>query len=89
MDRTAARSVLDALHAAQNVMYAGGDMQPVRRLVTADVEWHVPGCNVIAGVYRGVDESPAISAGAGTSLPARCACTLASCSSAKATSSPR
>jgi len=28
MDRTAARSVLDALHAAQNVMYAGGTCNP-------------------------------------------------------------
>lgn len=80
MDRTAARSVLDALLAAQNAMYAGGDIEPVRRLLTADVEWHVPGCNAIAGRYGGWTRSPATSAAAETSPPARCACTLASCS---------
>lgn len=30
-------------------------MEPVRDLLTDDIEWHVPGKNPIAGVYRGID----------------------------------
>jgi catechol 2,3-dioxygenase-like lactoylglutathione lyase family enzyme/ketosteroid isomerase-like protein len=56
MDRQAARSLLASLHAAQNAMYAGGDVGPVRALLTDDVEWTVPGENAIAGRYHGVDE---------------------------------
>lgn len=56
MDRQTAESNLSRLHAAQNVMYAGGDVEPVRALLTDDVEWHVPGENAIAGAYRGVEE---------------------------------
>jgi uncharacterized protein len=55
MDRVAARLLLTKLHAAQNAMYAGGDIQPVRALLTEDIEWHVPGVNAISGDYRGVD----------------------------------
>jgi len=44
------------LHAAQNAMYAGGDVEAMRALLTDDVEWHVPGENAIAGSYKGVDE---------------------------------
>jgi len=49
------RAVLDRLHAAQGALYAGGDAEPVRALLTDDVAWHVPGRNAIAGDYRGVD----------------------------------
>ncbi len=56
MDRAAAELLLQRLHAAQNEMYAGGDAEPVRALLTDDVEWTVPGANAIAGRYRGVDE---------------------------------
>lgn len=56
MDRDNARELLERLHAAQNVMYSGGDTEPVRALLTDDVEWHVPGANAIAGVYRGSEE---------------------------------
>lgn len=56
MDRTTAESLLSSLHEAQNAMYAGGDVKPVRELLTDDVEWHVPGENAIAGSYRGVDQ---------------------------------
>jgi uncharacterized protein len=56
MDRGHAESVLAALHAAQNEMYAGGSLDPVRALLTDDIEWHVPGENAIAGDYRGIDE---------------------------------
>jgi uncharacterized protein len=56
MDRRTARSALAALHDAQNRMYAGGDVEPLRALLSRDIEWHVPGENPIAGVYRGVEE---------------------------------
>jgi catechol 2,3-dioxygenase-like lactoylglutathione lyase family enzyme/ketosteroid isomerase-like protein len=56
MDRTFAASLLERLHAAQNAVYAGGDLQPVRLLLTDDVQWNVPGVNAIAGRYRGIDD---------------------------------
>jgi tRNA-Thr(GGU) m(6)t(6)A37 methyltransferase TsaA len=56
MDRAAAESLLSRLHAAQNAMYAGGDLEPVRALLTSDVEWTIPGDNAISGRYRGVEE---------------------------------
>lgn len=56
VDRSVAQEILDQLHEAQNAMYAGGDIEPVRALLTGDVEWHVPGDNAIAGAYRGIDE---------------------------------
>ena len=56
MDHAAAKALLGRLHAAQNAMYAGGDVEAVRTLLTDDVEWRVPGKNAIAGTYRGVDE---------------------------------
>jgi predicted kinase/ketosteroid isomerase-like protein len=51
-----ARAIVDKLHAALGDVYAGGDMGPLRELLTDDVSWHVPGRNVIAGAYRGIDE---------------------------------
>ena len=56
MDRQAAVSLLARLHEAQNAMYGGGDLEPVRRLLTPDVRWHVPGQNAIAGTYQGTEE---------------------------------
>lgn len=56
MDRAAAESLLSRLHAAQNAMYAGGAVEPVRSLLTEELEWTVPGENAIAGHYRGVDD---------------------------------
>jgi ketosteroid isomerase-like protein len=55
MDRKHAVQLLERLHAAQRELYAGGDEAPVRELLAADIEWHVPGDNDIAGDYRGVD----------------------------------
>ena len=55
MDRADAVELLGRLHAAQTVLYAGGDQAPVRALLTDDVHWHVPGRNAIAGDYHGVD----------------------------------
>ena len=54
MDRATALAVLERLHAAQNAMYAGGDPEPLRALLTEDVVWTIPGDNAIAGEYRGV-----------------------------------
>ena len=56
MDRDIAKAILARLHAAQNAMYAGGDVEAVRSLLSPEIEWHVPGDNAIAGTYRGIDE---------------------------------
>jgi ketosteroid isomerase-like protein len=56
MDRAYALSVLEALHNASNTMYAGGETDAVRALLTEDIEWHVPGKNAIAGNYHGAEE---------------------------------
>jgi ketosteroid isomerase-like protein len=56
MDRDEARRLLARLHEAQGAFYAGGPDEPLRAMLTADVEWTVPGRNAIAGEYRGVDE---------------------------------
>jgi ketosteroid isomerase-like protein len=56
MTRADAIALLERLHAAQGVLYAGGPTAPVRELLAPDIEWHVPGTNAIAGSYRGVDE---------------------------------
>jgi predicted kinase/ketosteroid isomerase-like protein len=56
MDRAIATAILARLHAAQNAMYGGGDVEAVRSLLSPGIEWHVPGDNAIAGTYRGIDE---------------------------------
>jgi uncharacterized protein len=56
MDRDEARRLLARLHEAQGAFYAGGPDEPLRAMLTDDVEWTVPGHNAIAGEYRGVDE---------------------------------
>jgi GNAT superfamily N-acetyltransferase/ketosteroid isomerase-like protein len=54
--RGRARTLLARLHEAQNQMYAGGDTEPLRALLTETIEWHVPGDNAIAGDYRGIEQ---------------------------------
>ena len=49
MNRDRATALLDALHAAQNALYAGGSDDPLWRLITADVVWTIPGASPIAG----------------------------------------
>jgi ketosteroid isomerase-like protein len=49
-------ALIDALHAAQNEFYGGGSDAALRRLLTPDIVWTVPGASPIAGVYRGVDD---------------------------------
>jgi ketosteroid isomerase-like protein len=53
--RDEAERVLARLHAAQGDFYAGGPAEPLRAILTDDVEWHVPGDNAIAGDYHGID----------------------------------
>jgi ketosteroid isomerase-like protein len=55
MDRNHAERVLRRLHEAQAELYAGGDTDAVRAVLTDDVVWHVPGRNAIAGEYRGLE----------------------------------
>lgn len=55
MDRSSAIALLNQLHAAQRDFYAGGPAEPLRELLAADIAWHVPGRNDIAGDYRGFD----------------------------------
>ena len=56
MNRDQAIALLDALHTAQNEFYAGGSDVELRRLITPDVVWTIPGDSPIAGTYRGIDE---------------------------------
>lgn len=56
MNRGQAVALLDALHSAQNEFYAGGSDVELRRLITPDVVWTIPGTSPIAGTYRGIDE---------------------------------
>lgn len=55
LDRDTALSRLAAFHEAQGAFYAGGSEEALRRLLADDVVWRVPGDNVIAGVYEGVE----------------------------------
>ena len=56
MDRSEAIAVLDQLHQMQNDFYSGGDDEGLRRVLSNDIVWTVPGSNSIAGIYRGVEE---------------------------------
>jgi uncharacterized protein len=56
MDREIADRFIGELHDAQQELYGGGDVTPVRRLLDPNVVWHVPGKSPIAGRHEGVDE---------------------------------
>jgi ketosteroid isomerase-like protein len=56
VNRARATEVLDALHAAQNRFYAGGQDDDLRRLLADGIVWTVPGSSPIAGTYRGIEE---------------------------------
>lgn len=56
MDRAEAAELLDRLHRAQNDLYAGGDGAALAGLLTAGVQWSVPGSNALAGEYEGLLE---------------------------------
>ena len=55
VDRAKATALLDELHRAQNEFYAGGESAPLRKLLTPDITWIVPGENRIAGSYHGIE----------------------------------
>lgn len=56
MDRTDAGALLARLHEAQNRLYQGGGPSELHEILAADIAWHVPGANAIAGDYQGYDE---------------------------------
>lgn len=47
------------MHAAQGPSTPAPAPQGRIELLTDHVEWHVPGCNAIAGTYRGFDQGKA------------------------------
>ena len=52
-----AAEVVDRFYAVQRSFYIGEPVEAeLARLLAADVAWHVPGRNVIAGDYQGRDE---------------------------------
>jgi ketosteroid isomerase-like protein len=55
VDRDHAVDLLRRLHEAQGAFYAGGAPEPLRALLTDDIAWHVPGENVLAGAYHGIE----------------------------------
>ena len=86
MTRAHAERTLARLHEAQTAFYAGGPREPLHDVLTDDVTWTVPGENAIAGEYHGLD---AVIEYFTRRRSAASACTQASCSSARATTSPR
>jgi ketosteroid isomerase-like protein len=56
MNRGTAIELLDRLHQAQNEFYAGGAGAHLHQLLAPDITWTVPGENLIAGTYRGLEE---------------------------------
>jgi RNA 2',3'-cyclic 3'-phosphodiesterase len=48
-------AVVRSFHSAQARMYAGGDLDSVRSLLSDHVVWHVPGRSAIAGEHTGID----------------------------------
>ena len=55
MERDRAAAFIEELHRAQEELYGGGDVVPVRGLLCYDVVWHVPGDTPIAGSHEGID----------------------------------
>ena len=49
-------TLLLRLHGAQQRFHAGGPAEELRELLATDVRWTVPGQNVIAGRYAGIEE---------------------------------
>lgn len=56
MDRERAAGFIAALHRAQEQLYRRSDDAAVRRLLSPNVVWHVPGASPIAGRYEGIEE---------------------------------
>lgn len=51
-----AETLLDALHRAQAALYGSGNTAGVERLLDPEIVWRIPGDNLIAGTYQGVEE---------------------------------
>ncbi len=56
MNREVAVRLLDRLQAAQNELYAGGSHAALKPLLAPNITWTVPGDNLIAGTYHGLEE---------------------------------
>ena len=56
MTRAQATAIIEQLQDAQAALYGDGGPAAVRDVLTADVEWVVPGDSPIAGHYRGIEE---------------------------------
>lgn len=55
MQRDDALALLSRLHSAQNAFYGGGGNTALRKVLSPDVAWHIPGHNAIAGTYQGIE----------------------------------
>jgi ketosteroid isomerase-like protein len=56
MERDRAIEILERLHSAQNEFYAGGSGAALEQILAPTITWTVPGDNLIAGNYRGLEE---------------------------------
>jgi ketosteroid isomerase-like protein len=56
VDRETAIDLLDRLHRVQNEYYAGGSGAALEKLLAPSITWTVPGDNLVAGEYRGLEE---------------------------------
>jgi YbgC/YbaW family acyl-CoA thioester hydrolase len=55
MQRDDALALLNRLHSAQNHFYSGGGDAALRKVLSEQIAWHVPGRNAIADTYRGIE----------------------------------
>jgi uncharacterized protein len=55
VEEAEALGVVDRLYAVLGGFYAGGATEPIRDLLTDDVEWHVSGNSPIAGDHVGIE----------------------------------
>jgi uncharacterized protein len=55
VERERAAEFTEALHRAQERLYAGEAVDPVRSLLCPDVVWRVPGRTPIAGDHQGIE----------------------------------
>jgi ketosteroid isomerase-like protein len=56
VNRDDALDLLDRLHQAQNEFYGGGSGAALEEVLAPDITWTIPGDNLIAGSYRGLEE---------------------------------
>jgi len=56
LSRDEAIKAIDRLHDAQARLYSDGDPEPLRRVLSEDIVWYVPGTSPIAGTYCGLEQ---------------------------------